>query len=260
MVVGGGPGGIIAAVTASRKGHNISLYEKDSYLGGKLIPGSVPDFKYEFLDLLNFFRDEIEESNVGIITNKEVTPDFINRNQPDVLIVAIGAEPIIPNVTGADNENVIFATYALDNADSYKSKRIVVIGGGDVGCETALLLKRKGNEVAVIEMLDELMKEEEIKHNTVILEKMLIDEGVKIYTNSTATEITSSNIKIKNSKDNIIEIPADIVVVSVGFQSQPENVKDLLASCKKSYALGDCMEPGRLKQAISDGYRIGKMI
>ena len=148
----------------------------------------------------------------------------------------------------------------MDNADSYKSKRIVIIGGGDVGCETALLLKRKGNEVAVIEMLDELMKEEEIKHNTVILEKMLIDEGVKIYINSTATEITSGSMKIKNSKDNIIEIPADIVVVSVGFQSQSENVKDLLASCRKSYALGDCMEPGRLKQAISDGYRIGKMI
>ncbi|MBC8390617.1 MAG: FAD-dependent oxidoreductase [Actinobacteria bacterium] len=260
MIVGGGPGGITAAITASRRGHNVSLYEKDSYLGGKLIPGSVPDFKYEFLDLLNFFKAEIEESNVGIITNKEVTPDFINRNQPDVLIVAVGAEPIIPNVAGADNENVIFATYALDNADSYKSKRIVVIGGGDVGCETALLLRRNGNEVAVIEMLDELMKEEEIKHNTVILEKMLIDEGVEIYTNSNATEITSSNVKIKNSKDNIVEIPTDIIVVSVGFQSQPENVKVLLASCKNSYALGDCIEPGRLKQAISDGYRIGKMI
>jgi len=260
MVVGGGPGGITAAITASRRGHNVNLYEKDSYIGGKLIPGSVPDFKYEFLDLLNFFRDEIEESDVKIITNKEVTSEFIKRNQPDVLVVAVGAEPITPNVDGADSDNVVFATYALDNADSYKSKRIVIIGGGDVGCETALLLKRKGNEVTIVEMLDELMKEEEIKHNTIILEKMLIDEGVEIYTNSTTTEITTSNIKIKNSKDSIIEIPADIVVVSVGFHSQPENVKDLLASCKNSYALGDCMEPGRLKQAISDGYRIGKMI
>jgi len=260
MVVGGGPGGITAAITASRRGHDVSLYEKDPCLGGKLIPGSVPDFKYEFLDLLNFFRDEIEESNVGIITNKEITPDFIKGNQPDVLIAAVGAEPIIPGITGADSDNVVCATDALNNADSYSDKKIVVIGGGDVGCETALLLKRKGNEVTIVEMLDELMKEEEIKHNTVILEKMLTNEGVGIYTKSTAIEIKSSNIKIKDSKDNIVEIPADIVVIAVGFKSQPENIKKLLVACKDSYALGDCVEPGRLKQAISEGYRIGKMI
>jgi len=260
MVAGGGPGGIAAAVIASRKGHDVSLYEKDPCLGGKLIPGSVPDFKYEFSDLLNYFRDEIEESDVEIITGKEVNPELIKSNQPDVLIAAIGAKPIIPDIAGADNDNVICATDALNNAGNYRNKKIVVIGGGDVGCETALLLKRKGNEVTIVEMLDELMKEEEIKHNTVILEKMLIDEGVEIYTRSTAIEIKSSNIKMKDSKDNIVEIPADIIVIAVGFKSQTENVKNLLASCKNSYALGDCMEPGRLRQAISEGYRIGKMI
>ncbi len=260
MVVGGGPGGMTAALTASRRGHRVRLYEKEGTLGGKLIPGSRPGFKHEFSDLLRYFREEIGDSGVQVVNNCGVTPELIREQSPDVLIVAIGAEPRIPDIPGIRGSNVIHAEEALLNADRYRERNIAVIGGGDVGCETALMLALKGNDVTVVEMLPALMETEEIKHNTAVLEKMLIDAKVKVYTDTVITGITMNSITVKDRDGSKKELFVDTVVLAAGFTAPQDAVGRMLAACKKYYALGDCTKPGRLRQAIEGGYRIGCMV
>jgi 2-enoate reductase len=135
-----------------------------------------------------------------------------------------------------------------------------VIGGGDVGCETALLLSRKGNDITIVEMLDELMKTEEIKHNTMVLGQMLEDDGVVFCLNSIVTEITGAGVKVKDQTGTGKELQADMVVLAAGYTSQPERIEALMSACKESYAIGDCAAPGRIRQAVSEGFRIGSLI
>lgn len=260
MVAGAGPGGITAALTASVRGHNVSLYEKGGSIGGMLIPGSAPDFKYEFSDLLEYFKEEVNSSGIELFKNRNITPGFVREKNPDTLIVATGAVPLLIDIPGIERGNVVDAVDALNNADDYRGKKIVIIGGGDVGCETALLLSRKGNDVSIVEMLDGLMKNEEIKNNTMVLEKMLKDDGVDYYLNSCVESVGEGHVRIKDGNNNITELQSDIVVIAAGYKAQSNEVNALLESCRDSHALGDCVVPGRLRQAVSEGYRIGNLV
>jgi 2-enoate reductase len=267
-VVGAGPGGITAALTASRKGHQVTLFEKEEYVGGKLIPGSSPDFKYEFKDLLEYLRQEVYESKIKVLTGIEVTAGYLKDKQFEVLLIAIGAEPFIPNIERAGNDNeVITAEMALNNPGIYNKRKIVVLGGGDVGCETALLLSRRGNDVTIVEMLDEIMKEEDIKYNSVVLEKMLKDDGVKIITSSKivgiSKEIVSISRKIENNS-NITEYTANLIVIAAGYRQPSEKVRLFKSVCQgagmDSYVIGDCLAPRRLRNAIEEGFKAGMQI
>jgi 2-enoate reductase len=267
-VVGAGPGGITAALTTSRRGHQVTLFEKEEYMGGKLIPGSSPDFKYEFKDLLEYLRQEVYESKIKVLTGIEVTADYLKDKKFEVLLIAIGAEPFIPNIEGSGNNNVITAEKALNNPGIYNNRKIVVLGGGDVGCETALLLSRRGNDVTIVEMLDEIMKEENIKYNSVVLEKMLKDDGVKIFTSSKIVGISKESVsisrKIENNNNNISEFAANLVVVAAGYRQPSEKVKLLKSMCRSagidSYVIGDCLQPRRLRNAIEEGFKAGMQI
>lgn len=262
IVIGGGPAGIISAITASKRGHFVTLYEKEGILGGKLIQGSIPDFKYEFKDLLNYLREEINDSGAKINLNTEVTPDLLKKEQPDCLIIAIGADPIIPEVFKINNSKIITAVQALSNLEKYKNLKVAVIGGGDVGCETALCLKLKGNEVTIIEQLDELMKSDDIKHNTCVLEKMLKEQSTNIFLNSEVIGLLGNTITIKNlSNNNVSTINANLIVLATGYKEPTEKVKKFQNLCRNSFVLGDCLKyGGRLRNAIGEGYNIVKQL
>jgi 2,4-dienoyl-CoA reductase (NADPH2) len=267
-VVGAGPGGITAALTASRRGHQVTLFEKEEYMGGKLVPGSSPDFKYEFKDFLEYLRQEVNESKIKVLTGIEVTAGYLKDKQFEVLFIAIGAEPFIPNIEGSGNNNVITAEKALNNPGIYNNRKIVVIGGGDVGCETALLLSRRGNDVTIVEMLDKIMKEEDIKYNSVVLEKMLKEDGVKILTSSKIVGISKESVsisrKIENNNNNISEFAANLVVIAAGYRQPLEKVELLKSACQiaviDSYVIGDCLQPRRLRNAIEEGFKAGMQI
>ncbi len=164
------------------------------------------------------------------------------------------------DIPGIERANVGNAVDALSNADDYRGKKIVIIGGGDVGCETALLLSRKGNDVSIVEMLDGLMKNEEIKNNTMVLEKMLKDDGVDYYLDSRVQSVSEDHVRVKDGNNNITRLPVDTVVLAAGYEVPSNEVNALLESCKDSHALGDCVVPGRLRQAVSEGYRIGNLV
>lgn len=260
MVIGGGPGGITAAITASKRGHNVTLYEKTSEIGGNLITSSMTEIKYEFIDLLNYYREELLESEVKVITGLEVTSESIRKINPDVLVVAIGAKPLSLDILGLKKNNVLDVINAIKNAKSYKNKNIIVIGGGNIGCEAALLLRRKGNIVTIIEKSDKLMKDDIMIYNTLILERMLKKEWVEIRTNSKVTEIYKNYTTVEDNDKNISNLITDLIVAAVGLEPLTKEARSLTEACNVSYLLGDCIKPGSIRDAVHEGYKIGSFI
>jgi len=209
-IIGAGPAGIMAAITAAKRGHKITLYEKNNDIGGMLVPGSRPDFKHEFQDFLSYLREEINNANIRLIKNFEVTTDYIYENKPDILVLAIGGVPIIPDIKGIQNARRITAEDALIKGNQFNGESIIIVGGGDVGCETALHLCKKDNKVTIIEKLDKLMEDDEIKYNTVVLEKMLKDAGVKILTSANIIEVKEDNLTV-TIDGNKVELPFNLI-------------------------------------------------
>jgi 2-enoate reductase len=260
MVVGGGPAGIVASLILSRKGHDVTLFEEKGQIGGLLIPGSAPEIKQDLRILLNYYRAEVHNSHVKLQVNTRVTPDLVKQNSPDVLIVAVGARPIRPSIPGVDYEHVITAMTALTEPGRIKGGNVVVLGGGEVGCETAIELSRKGKRVVIVEMLDRLLPLAEIRNNIVVLEQLLGEANVPTYTGSKVAEITSRDVEITDHTGKTTRIPADTVVLALGVSSDKRGAKELQESCSKSYLVGDCVEPRRIFEAVHEAGRIAMQI
>lgn len=191
-----------------------------------------------------------------------MTSDLIKKEQPDSVIIAIGAQLIIPEIFKLDNPRIITAVQALNDLERFKNLNIVVIGGGDVGCETALCLRLKGNEVTIIEQFDELMKSDDIKHNTAVLEKMLDENGVKKLLSSEVIDVSNNIIKVRNSlNSSISSINWDVTVIAAGIKVPEEKVEKFKQRARNAYAVGDCAKcGGRLRGAINDGYLLARGI
>jgi NADPH-dependent 2,4-dienoyl-CoA reductase/sulfur reductase-like enzyme len=258
MVVGGGPGGIMAALTASKRGHSVTLYEKESELGGMLIPGTKPVFKKDVGDFLDYLRQEIADSAVTVKTGVAVTPDFIEKEAPDAVVIAMGGRIVMPQIPGVDKKHVYDAIDVLKNVSKVKGGRVAVIGGGDVGCETAAHLAQNGKSVTVIEMLPELM-EDEIINVKIVLEKIMRELGIKVLLGSKVEAITDDTV-IVMGRTGQREVEADAVVLAMGIKEQDGDMKLLEAKCDDVYIVGDCAKQGRIRDAVRDGEMAGRLI
>ena len=259
MVVGGGPTGIVAALTASRRGHRVTLYEKQNALGGQMVPGGIPPFKEEIGRLLKYYEGEIAESDVEVKLGVAVTPELIREAGPDALIVAVGARFRRLSIPGADEENVFTAGEVLRDWTIVKGDTVVVIGGGDVGCETATYLQENGKQATVVEIENTLMPENEMKNLTLFLEDRMRRAGVTALTGVDATEIVAGEVKARRNGETL-SLPADAVVFAVGLEADEGLVNSLKAACPESYVIGDCATPARILEATHEGDRVGREV
>jgi 2-enoate reductase len=260
MVVGSGSAGIVAAMTASNRGHAVTMFEKTQKIGGALIPASMPDIKYEYIDLLNYYRKEIKKTKVKIRIGMEVNGSFVQKEKPDVLIVAIGASQKKLNLKNIDDSKVTDSLEAIEHSDSFKNLKIVIIGGGDVGCEIALLLLKKGNFVTIIEEEDDILKDNKIEYLSMVLEKKIIENGCRIFTNMKIMKIWENSITVQKKDKNTFVLKADLVINASGFMSPEKKVKELLGACKESYAVGDCVKPQKIFQATKKAFEVSLKI
>ncbi len=258
LVVGGGPSGMEAARIAALRGHKVTLWEKDNALGGNLIPAATPDFKQDYRKLIDYLSIQIEKLGVATELKKEATLEQIQKMEPEVVFIATGSTPIIPEIPGTEKEKVATATdVLLDRKQAGES--VAVIGGGLVGCETALHLAQKGKKVTIVEILDSVARDM-FPANRMHLLKMLADTNVKILTETSVAEIMDDNVVLVDKYGRKNKLENDTVVLALGLKSNRRLEEALKDKVSEIYVIGDCVEPRKVINAIWEGFRFARLI
>jgi len=257
LVIGGGPGGMEAARVAALRGHKVKLWEKSGQLGGNLVPGSVPEFKSDVKALMEYLSCQIKKLGVQIELNKEATPELVKNANPDEVIIATGGMPILPEISGYGKMQSATATDLLLGKKE-AGKKVVVVGGDVVGCETALWLAQKGKKVTIIETLEDVMVDI-LPANKQHMLQMLTKAGVSIVTGVKILEITDKGIRIENSGGKEV-LEADTIAVAMGLKPEANLVDKLKDAHFPVHAIGDCVQPRKIQNAIWEGFRLALRI
>lgn len=257
LVAGGGPAGIQTAIVAAKRGHRVTLCEKQDSVGGLLLLGSVPPHKEEILDLVFYLKNQLKESGVDARLCTEVTAGFVEEFKPDAVILAVGAVPIIPEMSKARTDNVMTALEVLSGIKAV-GQEVIVIGGGLVGGETAEFLARRGKKVTLLEMTDAIGNDVGPTIRKVFLRRVK-EAGVIVETKTKAIEITKGGVHcVRNEKPEFY--PGATIVLAMGMKANNELAKELEGKIAEVYSVGDCVEPKKIAQAIESGFRLGMRI
>ena len=258
LVVGGGIAGMEVARVATMRGHKVVLYEKTGELGGHVIAGSKPEFKYDDRRLLEWYVGQMKKLGVKIHMNTEVTGKIIAAERPDALVIATGSKDIVLKVPGIDKSMVSTATDVL-NGTKKTGKNVVVVGGGLVGCETALWLAQAGKDVTIVEMLDDIVKSgSPVPHmNRIMLIDLLKQAKVKTVTGNSLLEVRDGSVTVINRNFRQSEITCDSVVTAVGYKPDTKLFRELNGKVEDLYVVGDANAATNIMHAIWTANEIG---
>lgn len=251
LVAGGGPGGLYAAYTAARRGHQVILCEKEAELGGILKSEQALPFKHEMYELTGTYEKFARNAGVEIRLNTEVTAELAEKENADALIVAVGSTPLVPPIPGLDGENVVIVN------DYYKQKekvtdKVVVFGGGLAGCECAIHLGMEGKEVHLVEMRNELAPDANVRHRPLLLKE--IDKYVTVHTGCRGMEVTKEGILCETEENEQILVPGTSIICALGQRSRT-NVVEKLRDCAPYVAvIGDAGKVSTITNAVYEGY------
>ncbi len=253
-IVGAGPAGLEAARVCAQRGHQVTIFEKQSRKGGLLNEASAPEFKADIRPYMQYLITAVEKLGVKII-EKEATLADVEKF--DAVICATGSEVANPNIPGKEKSLV---TNALDvlNGKVKVGKNVVVAGGGLVGSETAIHLAEQGHHVTVVEMLPRIMNDVATTDFLAYSEKIAkTDMAIKTSAKVTAIEDDGVVIESKAGKE---KLAADTVILALGFKSRNDLYEQLQAAGKEAYVVGDAVKPGKIFDAIHTAYRLGVRI
>lgn len=252
LIAGAGVAGLEAAVTAAKRGHKVILCEKSDKVGGILKSEQAISFKLAMYNLgLTLERLALDEG-VEIRLNTVVTPEYVEKEKPDALILAVGSNPLIPKLPGIDRENVV----VVNNYYLEKEKvgdTVVVLGGGLAGCECAIHLGMEGKKVHLVEMRDTLAPDCNIRNRPILLRK--VSEFVtETHLECAGQEITPEGLICKDKDGNEILIPGKTIICAVGQRSNRADADALHRSAPFVREIGDCLRPANITKAVYEGY------
>jgi 2,4-dienoyl-CoA reductase-like NADH-dependent reductase (Old Yellow Enzyme family)/thioredoxin reductase len=256
LIVGGGVAGMQAAITATDRGHKVTLVEKSDKLGGILNFTEVDVNKNDLWNFINLLMYEIQIRRVNVKLNTEVDPDFIQKMKPEALILALGSSPLKPSIPGINNALYALKVYEQPNNIG---KRVVMVGGGLVGCETGLHLAKTGHDVIVIEMLKRLANESFGMYREALILEMQKNKMIgKISTR--CIEITSTGVNVENEDGTQEFIEADTVVCALGMKSNSTSELHSAAVGIPVLEIGDCVCARNVGDAIKEGFTAAMVI
>ena len=254
VIIGGGPAGMEAAVTAKQRGHEVILLEKSDHLGGKLNFSRQVPFKRDLCKFMDYLIHMVDKSGVQVRLNTEATVEMVEAMEPDVVIAAVGAKALVPPIPGVDGKNVITAeeAYRKVKAGEDIGQKIAVLGGGDVGCETAVYLAQEaGKQVGLVEMTDTLAAASCAIPRTAITKE--IEKCVDAHTGSRCTGITEQGISYVDAEgEHFME--ADTVVLSAGMVPQKQQAEAFRMIAGEFFPIGDCVKANNVRTAVRTGY------
>lgn len=251
LVAGGGPGGLYAAYTAARRGHQVILCEKEAQLGGILKSEQAIPFKQEMYQLSQTYALFARNSGVEIRTSTEVTPEYVEKENPDALIIAVGSEPLVPPIKGLNGDNVVIVNdYYLEKEKV--TDQVVVLGGGLAGCECAIHLGMEGKHVHLVEMRQELAPDANIRHRPLLLKE--VDKYVTVHTGCKGLAVTDKGVLCETDTGEEILIPGTSVICALGQHSRTSLVNSLRDSAPYIAVIGDASKVSTITNAVYEGY------
>lgn len=258
LVIGGGPGGMTAARVAAERGHNVTLWEKESFLGGNMVAAGAPDFKIDVKKYEEYLIRKVREAGVNVVLNKTATSQEVLRSEFDAVILAAGSRNFIPKIKGIDGANVLTANEAM--CGSPLTGKVLVIGGGLVGMEAALQFDETAEKVTVVEVADEILKTlEENLNNTQALHNMIENSQIDIVTSASVTEI-GDGYAVYEKEGKTVRVDCDTVVVAAGYRSNNEMDDDLWDKFDFYRNIVPEKAPGKIVQVVHAGFHAGRLV
>ena len=259
-IIGGGVAGMEAARVAAIRGHDVTLYEKNDRLGGHVISASIPSFKKDEARLLDWYQTELNRLKVKVNLGIKVSAEILGKEKPETIIIATGSKPVIPDVSGISKESVVTAIDLLLGKKK-AGKFAVIVGGGLIGCETALWLAQQGVRVTIVEALKGLMRSGSPvpRPNMMMLRDLLRFHEVNVLTNTCLSKITDNGVILDKSSEKIT-IQADTVVMACGLCPERELYESLKGSISDIHVIGDAVEARNIMHAIWDAFEVARNI
>jgi 2,4-dienoyl-CoA reductase-like NADH-dependent reductase (Old Yellow Enzyme family)/thioredoxin reductase len=255
VVVGGGPAGMEAAIVAAKRGHKVTLLEKEAKLGGQLNVAALPPFKGDIFPWIDYLVSQVNETGVRVELNTDATSEIVTSNKPDVVIIAAGGTPAMPDIPGIGKSNVITAQDVLSGRVKV-GQNVVIIGGGMVGCETGHYLAEQGKTVTIIEILKRMANDMFFMARRRLMDG-LRSKKVTMLTSATCEEIKEGSVLVATAEGKRETISADTIVIAVGYEANDRLYKALKGKVPEVYCIGNSARPRRILEATSEGYQTG---
>lgn len=251
LVAGGGPGGLKAALTAAQRGHKVVLCEKDAEIGGILKSEQAVPFKHEMYELSLTLAKLAKDAGVEFRLNTPVTKEYVEKEAPDALIIAVGSSPIVPPIKGIDGDNVVVVNDYYLNKEKVTDE-VVVLGGGLAGCETAIHLGQEGKKVHLVEMRNELAPDANVRHRPLLLEE--IAKYVTVHTGFKGFEISNEGVLCVDANGEKHMVNGTSVICALGQKPRFDVVEELRPTAPYVATIGDCVKAATITNAVYQGY------